>query len=168
MEHSIHSVDLVRPWRTATFVATAVAAVELVLLVVLGIALLGDPVAERLEGAADEARAEAVAPPKPKRDGTPRLTRAETTVLVLNGGGVTGAAGAAAERVRARGYGVSRVGNAPRGGHVRSVVMYRAGYRPEAARLARDVGIRIVAPLDGMRLDALMGAHLVLVVGSSG
>jgi hypothetical protein len=43
--------------------------------------------------------------------------------------------------------------------------MYRPGYRAEAARLAKDVHTSIVAPLDGMRPAALMGAQVVLVVG---
>lgn len=164
MEHSVHPVDLVRPWRTATFVASAVAAIELVLLVVLGIALLGDRVADDVRGAAKSARAEAVKPPPPKTDGKPRLARTETSVLVLNGNGVTGAASEAADRLRALGYGVGGVGNATRNDHVRSTVMYRPGYRAEAARLARDLRVEVVAPLDGLRLDQLMGAHVVLVV----
>jgi hypothetical protein len=44
-------------------------------------------------------------------------------------------------------------------------VMYRHGYRAEAARLARDVHSRIFTPLDGMRRRTLMGAQIVLVVG---
>ena len=165
MEHPVHRVDRVRPWRLATFLASAVAAVELVLLLVLGVALLGDRVAEDVRGAAQAERAEAVKPPPPKTDGKPRLARSETTVLVLNGNGVTGAAGEAAARLRALGYGVGGVGNAPRSDHSRSTVMYRPGYRAEAARLARDLRVRIVAPLDGLRVDQLMGAHVVLVVG---
>ena len=47
----------------------------------------------------------------------------------------------------------------------RTLVMYRRGYRAEAARLARDAHTRIVSPLDGMRRSALMGAQVVLVVG---
>jgi hypothetical protein len=87
-------------------------------------------------------------------------------VLVLNGGGVSGAAGAAADRLRRRGYLIAAVGNAQKqSGTTRTLVMYRAGYRPEAARLARDTQTRLVSPLDGMRRSALMGAHVVLVVG---
>ena len=48
---------------------------------------------------------------------------------------------------------------------VPKVPMFRRGYRPEAARLATDVHAAIVAPLDGMRPSALMGAQVVLVVG---
>ena len=64
----------------------------------------------------------------------PLLPRGSVSVTVLNGSGVSGAAAAQASRVRARGYLVGDVGNAPRSGYGRSVVMYRAGRRPEALR----------------------------------
>ena len=103
---------------------------------------------------------------KPGPPGKPKLTRGETDVLVLNGGGVTGAAGIAADSLRARGYRITSVGNAKKqSSATRTLVMYRPGYRAEAARLARDVHTTIVAPLDGMRPAALMGAQVVLVVG---
>jgi hypothetical protein len=44
--------------------------------------------------------------------------------------------------------------------------MYRAGFAPEALRLARDLGIRMVGPLDGIRSGQLGGAHAVVVVGA--
>jgi hypothetical protein len=47
---------------------------------------------------------------------------------------------------------------------MRSVVMYRPGFRGEAMRLARDLRIRIVGPLDGLQIRDLMGAHVVFVV----
>jgi hypothetical protein len=43
--------------------------------------------------------------------------------------------------------------------------MYRRGYQAEGIRLGHDLHVRLVTPLDGMRAGALMGAHLVLVVG---
>ncbi len=43
--------------------------------------------------------------------------------------------------------------------------MYRKGYQPEANRLAKDVGVKLVGPLDGLREPQLMGAHIALVVG---
>ena len=57
------------------------------------------------------------------------------------------------------------VGNAPRTDVSRTIVMYRDGYRPEAARLAKDLGVKIVGPLDGLRKDDLLGAHVALVLG---
>jgi hypothetical protein len=43
--------------------------------------------------------------------------------------------------------------------------MYRPGYEPEARRLAKDVGIRVVGPLDGMKPRQLLGAHVALILG---
>jgi hypothetical protein len=171
VDHSLSALDVARPWRTATLVASAVAVIELVILVVAGVALLGKPVAERVKAAATKA---AIAPPPrpvappPAKEPTaaPRLTRRETSVLVLNGNGRTGAAGEAALRIRGIGYVVGGVGNAPRSDYAKTVVMYRPGYRAEGARLGRDLRIRIVGPLDGLKVRQLMGAHLAVVLGS--
>jgi hypothetical protein len=43
--------------------------------------------------------------------------------------------------------------------------MFRKGYRPEALRLGKDLGTKIVGPLDGLRGSDMMGAHVALVVG---
>jgi hypothetical protein len=43
--------------------------------------------------------------------------------------------------------------------------MFRKGYRPEAARLAKDLGVKIVGPLDGLKPADMLGAHVALVVG---
>lgn len=172
MDHSIPTIDVARHWRTATLVASAVAAVELVVLVVAGVALLGKPVAERVRDAATRS---VVAPPpkrkapparKPEPAAGPKLARGETSVLILNGNGRTGAAAELAARVRGIGYVVGGVGNATRSDHGRSVVMYRPGFRAEATRFARDVQIRIVGPLDGLQVRQLMGAHLAVVLGN--
>jgi len=153
-------------WRTATIIVSAVAALELAVLVAIGVAALGKSVAHRVQHAA-LAKAAGVQPvPKPGPPGKPTLTRGETGVLVLNGGGVTGAAGVAADSLRARGYRITSVGNARKQSDAaRTLVMFRHGYRAEAARLARDVHTKTVGPLDGMRPGTLMGAQVVLVVG---
>jgi hypothetical protein len=104
--------------------------------------------------------------PKQTPPGAPKLSRRHTDVLVLNGSGNACAAGTAAERLRRLGYLISAVGNAKeQSSTTRTLVMYRRGYRAEAARLARDVHSRISTPLDGMRRGTLMGAQVVLVVG---
>jgi LytR cell envelope-related transcriptional attenuator len=156
----------VRPWRTAAVVASAIAALELVVLLIVGVALLAQPVAEKVR---DAAVAQALRPPakKPKVVplGKPKLDRSETAVLVLNGNGRTGAASTEADRVRAKGYQVASVGDAPRRDYARSLIMFRPGFAPEAHRLARDLRIKIVGPLDGLRPAALQGAHAVVVLG---
>jgi LytR cell envelope-related transcriptional attenuator len=158
---------LVRPWRTATLVASAVAAVELVIILVAGVVVVGKPLTDRVRDTArDRTLGVSVTPKKRPKVGSsvPRLSRAETVVMVLNGNGVTGAAHAAASRVGERGYAIGEVGNAQRTDYMRSVVMYRPGYRGEALRLGRDLRIKIVGPLDGLRVRDLMGAHLAVVV----
>jgi LytR cell envelope-related transcriptional attenuator len=176
VDHPIASHDLVRPWRTATVVATGVAVLELVLLVIAGLVLLGREVAPHVQAAA---KREALAP-KPavkaapaarkhhrSAPARPRLTRAHTGVLVLNGNGIQGAAAEAAALAKARGYLVKRVGNAPRAGYPHTIVMYRPRFRAEALRFGRDLSLRVVVPLDGMKPAQLHGAHLVLVLGAS-
>lgn len=171
MEHSFQPVGT--PWRTATLVASTIAALELAVLLVIGFTFLAEPLAHRF-GAAAEARSLApVAKPKPTPAvaagavavETPRLTREQTSVMVLNGNGLPGAAASTAERTRALGYTIGNVGNAPRSDFTRSLVMYRAGYRPEAERLAEDLKLKIVAPLDGLTPAELLGAHVAVVVG---
>ena len=44
--------------------------------------------------------------------------------------------------------------------------MHRRGFEARGTRLARDLGIAIVGPLDGMRPAQLHGAHVVAVVGA--
>jgi LytR cell envelope-related transcriptional attenuator len=169
MEHSLSPLELGRPWRTTALVASALALLELLAIVALGIALLGEPVADRVR-----ARAEGPAFPKPAKPAPvqrtrethlPTLARADTSILVLNGNGRTGAAGEAAARVSGAGYIVAGTANAPSSSYRRSVVMYRKGRSVEAKRLARDLRIPVVGPLDGLRASELMGAHLVLIVG---
>jgi hypothetical protein len=151
------------PWRTIAVVAAALAVLELLGLVVVGIALVAKPMAHRAIAEAAKAPA-AVTKPKPEPM-LPLLPRHRVSVTILNGNGVSGAAATEASRVRARGYIVGQVGNAPRGSYGHSVVMYRAGRVREARRLARDLGIAIVSPLDGLRKGDLHGAKLAVVVG---
>jgi hypothetical protein len=150
------------PWRTIAVVATGVAAVELLVLAIVGIAVLGKPMAKR--AAVHQAQAASVTK-KPAAPTRPILSRGAVSVTVLNGNGVSGAAAAEASRVRARGYKIGVVGNAPRGGYGRTIVMFKAGLNREGSRLAHDLGIGIASPLDGLRPRDLHGAKLAVVVG---
>jgi hypothetical protein len=135
---------------------------ELLGLVVVGVALVAKPMAHH--AITEAAKAPVATKPKPEPT-LPLLPRRLVSVTILNGNGVSGAAASEASRVRARGYIVGQVGNAPRGSYGHSVVMYRAGRVREARRLARDLGVAIVSPLDGLRKGDLHGAKLALVVG---
>jgi hypothetical protein len=173
VDHPLGPLDsVVRPWRTAAYVAAGIAAVELVLLLVIGGGALVEAASARLQL---EARDHALAAPAASRRPTVRkpdpapaakLARSRTVVLVLNGNGRTGAAAAAASRVRHEGYRIGRVGNAARTDFSRSLVMYRPGFEGEGRRLAKDLGVTQVGPLDGMRAEQLGRAHAVFILGS--
>ncbi len=167
-----HAERLIRPWRTAALVAAAVAAVELLVLVVVGGALIAKP----STGSASRPDARTAAPQSAAKTAPAKshraaavpaahLARGRVTVLVLNGNGRRGAAAATASRVSGRGYRIGGVANAPRSDFTRSLVMYRKGFEGEGRRLGRDLGIRIVGPLDGLRTSQLHGAQAVVVVG---
>jgi len=172
VDHPLPAPDaLVRPWRNAAYIAVGIAAVELLLLLVIGGGKLTGFVADRIELAARE---QAIAPAKqklarpvtrkPASAAVAKRPRTKTVVLVLNGNGRTGAAAAAASRVRARGYRIGAVTNAPRQ-VPRSIVMYRPGFAGEGRRLGRDLDVRRVTPLDGMRAGQLGRAHVVFILG---
>jgi hypothetical protein len=168
--------SLIRPWRTATLVASLVAAVELVLLLGAGGLLLAKPLAHALHR---HAAATAFAPVKKKaapvashvvkhvKIAAPKLSRTKTSVFVLNGNGRTGAASSAAAKLSALGYRIPGTGNAKRQDYATTVVMYRRGFQPEAMRLARDLGVQVVGPLDGLSSSALQGGQLAVVLGAA-
>ena len=170
MEHPLPAPDaLVRPWRTAAYAAVAVAAVELLLLLVIGGGRLAGYVTDRIQLAAKESVvATTTHTSQAARKKAPiaiaKRPRAKTEVMVLNGNGRTGAAASAASRVQARGYRVGDVTNAPEL-VPRSIVMYRPGFAGEGKRLAKDLDVRLVTPLDGMRPRALHGAQVVYILG---
>jgi hypothetical protein len=159
----------VRPWRTATLVAAGIAAVELVLLVMVGGALLAkrEPAGQQAQraNAAAATHAAKPAPTKAPKAAPAELPRRKVTVVVLNGNGRRGAAAVAASRVHRRGYRIGLVANAPSHDYVTSLVMYRRGFEGEGRRLAHDLGVKVVSPLDGVRPNELHGAHAVLILG---
>lgn len=179
VESSVSTINAgTRPWRTATIVASSVAFVELVALLAIGAVVLGPTVVDSTRSSdppaaatRPEARKAAVAPAPAKRvqppPAAPQLSRAQTSVLVLNGNGIAGAAATTAEAVRTARYRIAAVGNAPRSDYGRSIVMYRPGYRGEGVRLGQDLGIRVVTPLDGLRRSQLEGAHVAVIIGAS-
>jgi hypothetical protein len=177
VDHPIRldAVDTLRPWRLAVLALAGVAAVELVLLVIAGGALVAKP--GGANGVRQAAPARKAAPAKATAQPSAAATKKQTAagvelprrkvgLLVLNGNGRQGAAGAAAARAKRRGYRITGVANAPSADYPRTFVMFRPGFAPEARRLARDLGVRVVAPLDGMRPSQLHGAHAVLILGS--
>jgi LytR cell envelope-related transcriptional attenuator len=152
-------------WRKATVIVTMIAAVELVVISGLAMTLLGNPISRHLKAEAAAAAAPRVRTTTPAVARKTTLARSATSVLVLNGNGRAGAAAGAADLVRARGYLVGDVANAPELSP-RTLVMYRPGYAAEGRRLARDLRVTTLMPLDGMLPSQLMGTHLVLIIGT--
>jgi LytR cell envelope-related transcriptional attenuator len=175
VDHPLSAPEqLVRPWRLAAFVAATIAVVELLVLIAIGGGALFESLSDRLRLEATE---RALAPPKsaeskpaPRKPAVAtakvRLPRTRTVIRVLNGNGRTGAAATAASRVRRNGYKIGFVGNAASQDFSRSLVMYKPGFAGEARRFGRDLGVKAVTPLDGMRPKELGRAHLVFILGS--
>jgi hypothetical protein len=175
VEHQVR-LPAPQPWRSAALIATSVAAVELCVLVALGIVAFGKFFHGQVDRATDPA-AVAQAAVAGKRTESARsgatqesgrkamLARRETSVIVLNGNGLAGAAAIMADRVHARRYTIAGTDNAPRP-IARSIVMYRPGFQREAERFAHDFDVGRVSPLDGLRIRQLRGAHVALLLGS--
>jgi hypothetical protein len=176
VEHAYSSHEPVEtPWRTAAIVAAGVAAVELAVLIVVGIVfgakLLTDhaekaiagPHAAKRTGSTQSVASDGES--QKAQAGPAELPRDQTSVIVLNGNGVSGAAAVAADRIRRFHYLIAATGNAPRSDFHRSLVMYRPGFKGEALRLAHDLHLRRATPLDGLTLRDLQGAHLALIIG---
>ena len=164
---------LIRPWRTATLVASLVAALELVVLIAVALLLLAKPLAHAVR---QHAQAAALAPAK--KHGAPvvhakkhvvakpKLLRSATGIFVLNGNGRAGAASSAAAKLSGLGYPIRGKGNARRQDYATTVVMYERGYEAEGRRLARDLHVHVVGPLDGLKPSALHGGKLAVVLGA--
>jgi hypothetical protein len=173
------------PWRTATLVASAIAAVELVGLFVVAAFVLAHPFRHHAKPARAATTPATAAPavhhtatvrrhvvPVPAKDrfgpirSVPLRPRAKVRVLVLNANGIQGAAHAEAARLQGLGYVIGGEANAPSHHYARSMVMFVPGYLKEARRLARETGIRLVAPLDGVTPSTLSASRVVVLLGS--
>jgi LytR cell envelope-related transcriptional attenuator len=165
------SRELIRPWRRATFLAVGIAVLELLVIVAVGAKLLARPVAHVIQKEAVAVATPRPAAPQPKalRQAIRRMKarpRGQVKIMVFNGNGRSGAAGAEATRLSHLGYKVAGATNASRQDYATSVVMYRPGYRAEGLRLAKDLAVKVVGPLDGIAVSALDGGQLAVVVGA--
>jgi hypothetical protein len=178
VDHAYTATEPVTPWRTAAIVAAAVAAVELFVLILVGVVLGAKLITDKAETIVAQTQASrsdapppAAAETEPKAKGEPsaavaELTRARTSVIVLNGNGIPAAASVAAEQVRKLDYVIAGTANAPRSDFQRSVIMFRPGFKGEAIRLAKDLKVKRVTPLDGVTRRDLQGAHIAYIIGS--
>jgi len=92
-------------------------------------------------------------------------SRAQTQVLVLNGNGISGAAAATASALRTRGYAITAAADAPRHDYPQSLLMYKPRFAREAKRLARDLNVSTLLPLDPLAVPVSGHAQLVVIVG---
>ncbi|HZQ88506.1 MAG TPA: LytR C-terminal domain-containing protein [Gaiellaceae bacterium] len=170
------------PWRTATLVATAIAGAELIGLFFVCAFVLAHPfghhakqarvstVAKAADHQAAPARHRHVVP-VPAKDRVKVKAhalrpRSQVRVLVLNANGVPGAAHVESARLQGLGYVIGGAANAPSHHYSRSMVMFVPGYLKEARRLAHEMKIKLVAPVDGLTPRALSGSRLVVLLGS--
>ena len=115
--------------------AGAVAAVELLVLVIIGGALIARPSTSTGVHSATKAHIAKTTPAavvfKTHHVAVPaaHLARGKVSVLVLNGNGRHGAAASTASRVSRHGYRIRGVANASSSDFTRSLVMYRRGLR---------------------------------------
>jgi hypothetical protein len=152
------------PWRAATVVVGAIATVELAALIGIGaVHLAPKPKAATAKAARPPERVIKVAPPPSH----PLRARTSVRVLVLNGNGRQGAASSEAARLQSAGYRIGGAENAQRHDYAQSMVLYVPGWIKEARRLAHDAGIRLVAPVDGLRPAALKGSKTVVILGTA-
>jgi hypothetical protein len=166
MQHAEHLTTSF-PWRMSTVVVGAIAIVELVALIAIGAAQLAPQRVHAKAAAVGKparhavAKVRHVAPPS-----HPLRPRDRVSVLVLNGNGVQGAASSTATRLRDTGYRIGAAQNAQRHDYAQSMVMYVPGWVKEARRLAREVGVKLVAPVDGVVPGRLKGSQVVLILGT--
>ena len=160
------------PWRAVAVVVGGVALLELVALIAIGLSQLAPHHSSGVAGsqagttAAAPAHLQHVQAPVVRSiPTTPLRPRSHVRVLVLNGNGVGGAAATQAAGLQSQGYEIGGATNAQRHDYARSMVMFVPGWIKEARRLARDTGVRTVAPLDGLRPAQLKGSAVVLLLG---
>jgi LytR cell envelope-related transcriptional attenuator len=169
-----------RARRAAYWLLLALLSVLVASLIGLAVMALGsaggapEPRAVQHAAAAARTRVAAAAPtapapqaPLPVVPHTGAPAPATTTVAVWNGTRVTGLAGHTADRLRALGYPVGAIGDAPRHRFAGSFVLYGRGEGAAAWALARRLGMNprlAVRPFDGPR-KALGVASLVVVLG---
>jgi hypothetical protein len=93
-----------------------------------------------------------------------RMKPAEIEVSVLNGTSVPGLAATFGDKVEAKGFSLGAVTNSS-SSFAESVVMFRSGSKPEAQRVAKQLNIRKLQPMNGEIEAVAAGADVAVVVG---
>lgn len=157
VEHA-HPIDRTVSWRSAVPMLALVVAIALV-------ALGAFALAHRHSGTRPVSDTGHVQKRQP-RGAVALRPRSRTGVIVLNGNGISGAAGGVSSRLLAHGYRSVAAANAQVTTYTRSIVLFGPGWGREAKRLAKDAHIGAVAPLDGPLPAGAARATLVAIVGN--
>jgi apolipoprotein N-acyltransferase len=176
MDHPVEYEPL-QPWRIAAMVATGIAAVELFILLLIGFLVGAKAFSDKTETATiaaikrevpQAAQTQASEQQKPadasqKKEAPKVLPRWRTSVVILNGNGIPGAAAVNADKAHSLHYVITATGNAPStgfalDGHVRPAL-------PAAQRLAKDMGVKAVTPSTGSRRATFRAPQLALIIG---
>jgi hypothetical protein len=95
---------------------------------------------------------------------TGRIIPADVEVAVLNGTSINGLAGKVASDIEASGYAVGAITNTTPG-IKKTEVLYEDGQKPAAQKVASDLGVKEVMPLDHDSRDLAAGADVVVIAG---
>jgi LytR cell envelope-related transcriptional attenuator len=131
---------------------TLIALFVVIIAIVGGVAYLlvsGDD-----EGATGDGAKQAAAKVKP----------AEIEVSVLNGTSVPGLAATYGDQVEGKGFSLGAVTNSS-SSFAESIVMFKVGHKPEARKVAKQLGIAKVQPMSGEIESVSAGADVAVVVG---
>ena len=88
----------------------------------------------------------------------------DTEVAVLNGTAVAGLADRTSDDLAATGYLIGAVTNS-NSSFEASLVMFKAGFRPEAMNVAGKLGIKRVRPMSADIVTVAEGANVAVIVG---
>jgi len=93
-----------------------------------------------------------------------KIKPAEIEVSVLNGTSVPGLAANYGDKVEGKGFSLGAVTNSSASFEA-SVVMFKVGHKPEARKVAKQLGIAKVQPMSGEIESVSAGADVAVVVG---
>jgi hypothetical protein len=93
-----------------------------------------------------------------------RIVPADVEVAILNGTSINGLAGKVASDIEASGYTVGAITNT-NPGIEKTEVLYEDGQKPAAQKVAGDLGVEEVKPLDRESRELAAGADVVVIAG---
>lgn len=125
----------------------------------------GEPFQVVTEGATGKVDKGAVEPSTGAGTGSAPLDPSRITVAVLNGTSVPGLAASIGDSVKAAGFKLGNIDNAPEQAVNESAVLYAAGNEPAAQAVAKELDIAQVGQIDAGTQSQAGNAQVVVVVG---